>query len=100
MTFKKLSNAPTTFGRPRLRSSAALHSYQMKKTREYEEHLYLLAAARQAERQATEPRFTISLASAPNLPKTLELQWSEAMQLCLSLASALQMSFEECSGPH
>jgi hypothetical protein len=49
---------------------------------------------------ATEPRFIISLASAPNRPKTLELQWSEAIQLFHNLESALLMSSKECSGPH
>jgi hypothetical protein len=98
--FKKSSSAPTTFGRRRLRSSAALQAWQMSRTTAFEARLYSQAAAPQAELQAMEPRFTISLASAPNRPKTLELQWSEAIQLFLDLESALLMSSRGCSGPH
>ena len=94
------SNARMIYGPLRLRSSAALHFLQIKKTAELEELSCLLEDLRQAELQATEPKFTISLANALNSQKTLELQWSEAMQLFLDLASALQMSSRECSGPH
>jgi DNA polymerase len=55
---------------------------------------------RQVELQATEPKFIISLGDVPNSPKTLELQWSEAIQLFHNLESALLMSSKECSGPH
>ena len=96
----RLSNARTTYGHLRLRSSAALQALQTSKTTEFEALSYLLEALPLDEPAAMEPRFTISLASAPNRPKTLELQWSEAIQLFLNLESALQMSSRECSGPH
>ena len=94
------SNALTTYGRLRLRSSAALQALQMSKTTEYGVPSYLLEGLPLDELAATEPRFIISLGDVPNSPKTLELQWSEAIQLFLNLESALLMSSEECSGPH
>ena len=94
------SNALTIYGHRRLRSSAASRAWQMSKTNAFEARLYSQAAAPQAEHQVMEPRFTISLASAPNRPKTLELQWSEAIQVFLDLESALLMSSRACSGPH
>jgi hypothetical protein len=72
----------------------------MSKITGFAEPLYLLEDQPLDELQATEPKFTILLASAPNRPKTLELQWSEAIQLFHNLESALLMSSKECSGPH
>ncbi len=94
------SNARTTYGRLRLLSSAASQALQISKITGFAEPLYLLEDQPLDELQATEPKFTILLASAPNRPKTLELQWSEAIQLFLDLESALLMSSRGCSGPH
>jgi hypothetical protein len=94
------SNARTTYGRLRLLSSAASQASRMSRTTESEELSCLLEDLRQVELQATEPKFIISLGDVPNSPKTLELQWSEAIQLFHNLESALLMSSKECSGPH
>ena len=94
------SNALTTYGRLRLRSSAALQALQMSKTTECAVLSYSREGQPLVELQAMEPKFTISLGNVPNRPRTLELQWSEAIQLFLNLESALLMSSEECSGPH
>ena len=98
--YKRSSSAPTISGHRRLRSSAALHSYQTRKMAGSEVRSFSLAAAQQAAPAVTEPRFIISLDAAPNRPGTLELQWSEAIRLCLNLVHALRMSCAECSGPH
>ena len=97
--FKKSSNAPTIFGRRRLRSSAALHSYQMKKMVESEALLSLQAAALLDALRRMEPKSTTSPASAPKSPKQYAQQWSGATPSSPSSASESPMSSEECSGP-
>ena len=94
------SNARMIYGRLRLQSSAALQASQKSTGTASTAPLYSPEDQPQAAHQAMEPKFIISLANAPNSPKTLELQWSEAMQLFLSLGNALQMFSKECSGPH
>ena len=97
--FKKSSNAPTTYGRPRLRSSAALHSYQMKRMAEFEAHSSLLEAAQQAEHPVMARKCTTFHEDAPWPPEMYELQWSEATLLSLSLENVSLMSFEKCFDP-
>ena len=58
-------NAQMTCGRRRLRSSAALHSWQTQKMAEYEAHLYLQAAQQQVEQALMEHRYITSLVSVP-----------------------------------
>jgi hypothetical protein len=94
------SNARMIYGRLRLQSSAALQASQTSKITGYAVPSYLLEGLRQDAPAATEPKFIISLGNVPSRPKTLELQWSEVIQLFQNLESVLLMSLKECSGPH
>ena len=58
-------NVPTTSGRRRLRSSAALNSWLMQRIDAYEELLYLQAAQQQAEQALMEHRYITSLEHVP-----------------------------------
>ena len=94
------SNARMIYGRLQLRSSAALQASQTSKITGCAVPSYLLEGLPQGAPAVTEPKFIISLGSAPNSPKTLELQWSEVIQLFQNLESVLLMYLKECSGPH
>ena len=98
--FKKSSNAPTTFGRPRLRSSAALHSYQMKRIEEFAEHLCLQGVPRQAVRQVMALKSTTSPENVLKLLKTCALRWYADTQLFQNLENESPMSSKECSVLH
>ena len=60
-------NARTTSGRHQLRSSAALHSWQMQKIAEYEAHLYSQEVQRQVEQALMEHRYITSLETVPTI---------------------------------
>jgi hypothetical protein len=96
LMFKKSSNAPTTYGRPRLRSSAALHSYQMKMIEEFAERLCLQGVPRQAVRQVMALKSTTSPENVLRILKTCALQWFAAMQLSPDMESESPTFSKEC----
>jgi predicted HAD superfamily phosphohydrolase len=98
--FKKSSNAPTTFGRPRLRSSAALHSYQMKRIEEFAERLCLQGVPRQAVRQVMALKSTTSPENVRRILKMYALRWFADTELFRNLDDESPMSSKECSALH
>lgn len=93
-------NARMTFGRRRLRSSAALASWLTKLITEYEVHLSSPEDLPPGVRQAMGHRFTTSPESAQQSPMTLGTLWSVATASSQDLENALRMFSRECSGPH
>ena len=98
--YKKSSNAPTTYGRPRLRSSAAWHSYQMKKIDEFAALLCLLGVPQQAVHQVMARKSTTSPENVLKLLKMCAVQWFVAMQSFPDLAKESPMFSKECSVLH
>ena len=88
----KSSSASTTFGRRRLRSSAAWHRSQTKKTIELEVPSFLLEAVRQGELPRMGLRSIISHVKRLKTPRPSAQQWFEAMRSCLSSENALLTS--------
>ena len=64
-TLARLYNAPMTYGRLQLRSSAGLHLWQMQMMRECEARLFLQEVQRQVEQALMEHKFIISLENVP-----------------------------------
>ena len=85
-TLPRLSNAPMTYGRRALRSSAALKTWQMWKTNVYAAPLCLLEARLQAARQATAPKSTTSQENVQKNRIRSEARWSAATQLFRRMA--------------
>jgi len=77
-------NAPTIYGRARLRNLADSHRSLMSRIVELEAHLYLLAVQQQAAPPATAPKSTTSRASQPSNPQMFDTQWSEGTLSFLS----------------
>ena len=98
--YKKSSNAPTTYGRPRLRSSAALHSYQMKKIDEFAELLCSQGVPQQAVHQVMARKSTTSPENVLRLLKMCAVQWFVAMQSFPDTANESPTSSKECSVLH
>ncbi len=93
-------NARMTFGRRRLRSSAALLAWQTRTINEYEVLSYSQAELPPDVLQAMGLKFTTSPGSAPKRPTTSATLWSVGTASYQDLEDALQMFSEECSGPH
>jgi len=98
--YKKSSNAPTTYGRPRLRSSAAWHSYQMKRIDEFAALLCLLGVPQQAVHQVTALKSTTSPENVLKLLKMCAMQWYVAMQSFPDTANESPTFSKECSVLH
>ena len=93
-------NAPTTYGRHRLRSSAAWQTWQTTRITESVALLYSLEVPPQVVRRAMDSKCITSLASALRNLMQYEPLWSEGITLSLPTENESQMFFGECSGPH
>jgi hypothetical protein len=92
------SNARTTSGRLRLRSSTASRTSPMKKITESEALSFLLEGLPPAVRRATARKFTTLPASAPKSLMKYATLWCVATQSRQDLVNALQMCSRGCSG--
>ena len=95
-----LSSARTTFGRRQLRSSAALHSYLMKKIAELGALSYSLGAQPLDGHPATVFNCTTSPERQLNNLTKFATLWCAATQSPQDLENGLRMFSKECSGPH
>ena len=96
----RLYSAPMTFGRRRLRSSAASQTWLTLKTKEFVEPLFSLEEALQVAQAHMERRCTTSPASALPSPTQSVQQWSEGTASSPSTASASPTSSRECFAQH
>jgi hypothetical protein len=69
----------------------------MKKIKEFEEHLSLLAAVPLAELQAMEHKDTTLHVVVPRILRAFDTLWLEATQLSLPLDGGSQMYSSQCS---
>ena len=93
-----LSNAQTTSGRLRLRSSTASQTSPMKRITESEALSFLLEGLPPGERRAMVRKFTTLPASAPKSLMKYATLWCVATQSRQDLVNALQMCSRGCSG--
>ena len=99
-TLQKSSNVRMTFGRVRLRSSAALAALQTMRITVSVAPSSSLEEALQAELQATAHRFITSRANAQPTLKERATLWFAESQSSQDLEDGLLMFSKGCSGPH
>ena len=95
---EKLSSVLTTCGRLLLRNLPAF-GILLGTTLAFVALSYLLVDLLQGALRLTEPRSTISRASAPLSPNGCDMQWCEATPSCQHLGGALQTYCVVCCGP-